>query len=330
VITEPYARLVVLDADMVVNSSLRPLFESNMRGFAVGAIRDPLSEPELIARGRKLDPSYLNSGLLLINVDEWNEQGLGDAAMRRLASYSEPPIWPDQDALNDVVGNDWLRLNRKWNLFYAGEPQQFTPEEYRAASIVHFAGAKPTHAWDHPAIALYRHHHERFVAKTFHAKSDHEVRVDWDFIATAYEVFLGRDLETVQVVADRGHWSALAVLKSVINCFECDTTVLEPIRKKRHFQAGRHRGAPSIRQKLWAADRLPLLDATAKRVRDAEGWRDMLEALFGDERLMEWCGLGPVLPDETPEPQALPEPQAALDTASETAPRLEPEGVLNA
>lgn len=162
-IDAPGARLLTIDSDMVVNASLRPLFLLDLAGHPFGAIRDPLSDDELRARGREPDPDYFNTGLLLIDVDLWSERGLSDRAMIRLAAYERKPEWPDQDALNDVAGSDWLRLPRSWNLFYAGDPRQFTLEEYSAAQIVHFAGCKPTEPQHrgHPAIPLYDHHRAR-------------------------------------------------------------------------------------------------------------------------------------------------------------------------
>lgn len=162
-IDTPDARLLTLDSDMVVNGSLRPLFVRDMAGHPFGAIHDPLSEHELAVRGRKPDPDYFNTGLMLVDVDRWNERRLSDRAMMRLAEYDRKPEWPDQDALNEVADNDWLRLPRSWNLFYAGEPRQFTLEEYGAAQIVHFAGCKPSEEQNrgHPAIPLYDHHAAR-------------------------------------------------------------------------------------------------------------------------------------------------------------------------
>ena len=140
-------RLLLIDSDMIVNGSLRPLFERDMDGHPLAAVHDP---------GKSSD--YFNAGLMLIDVDAFNARDLGRAAMRRLAAYPERPTFLDQDALNNVIAGDWLRLDRSWNFFYAADPVKFEREDYDQARIAHFAGPKPWEDFGVTATQLYERH----------------------------------------------------------------------------------------------------------------------------------------------------------------------------
>ncbi len=148
------ARLLLIDSDMIVNTSLRPLLEINMRGHPIGAIRDPTQSPD-----------YFNAGLMLIEVDTFNRRGIGAAAMRRLAAYPQRPTFLDQDALNDVISGDWLRLDRTWNFFYAADPLKFELADYEQAAITHFAGPKPWEDFGVTPVSLYERHALRAQSK---------------------------------------------------------------------------------------------------------------------------------------------------------------------
>ncbi len=164
-VTSSRSRMITLDSDIIVNSSLRPLFDLDLQGHALAAVHNPLVESQLKNMGRDLDPDFFNNGMLVIDTGAFNARKLCDKSLRWLATCKECPPWPDNDALCQVVGGDWLRLDRHWNLFYAGEDRQFTFEEYAAAPIVHFAGAKPSTSPHHPAFPLYKHQVDRAAAK---------------------------------------------------------------------------------------------------------------------------------------------------------------------
>jgi hypothetical protein len=289
-ITVPGARLLMLDSDMIVNASLQPLFEMNLRGHPLAAVKDMLVESALHARGRQWDDNYFNTGLLLVDVDRWHAGALGDEAMRWLADQPHKPEWPDQDALNHVVKGDWLRLDRSWNFAYCGEPQQFSYEEYAAAHIVHFSGAKPTEARDHPAVPIYDRQEEKAAERIGWKRTDSN-RVDRDFVASAYEILLGRPHESNFVIQHRLHHAALPILNGFLTSGEFREAAVEPLERGAPLPADRWPGQPSLRQRYWAADRLPLDPETRVRIETADSWRELLQILLDDTRLRETVGL---------------------------------------
>ena len=164
-VKEKNARLLLLDSDIIINSSLRPMCYIDMRAHAVAAVFNPIPAWRLAEVGRGFDPGYLNAGVMLLDVDVFNSLGLGEACMRRLAQYSEAPMWLDNDAIVDVLKGNWLRLNRCWNFFYASDEFQFTETEYATVPVLHFAGAKPGPDCNHPAMPIFNHHAARAAVK---------------------------------------------------------------------------------------------------------------------------------------------------------------------
>ncbi|WP_188699467.1 glycosyltransferase family 8 protein [Sphingomonas prati] len=280
------ARLILIDSDMILTDSLRPLFDMHMNGHAVAAVRDPMSASELRARGREVDPTYFNAGLLVIDIPRWNAAGVSDVAMRRWAAYPERPQFLDQDALNDVIGDDWLRLDRCWNFFYAGESRQFAAEWYESAPVVHYAGAKPDLARDHPAVPLYDRQVERVSARTGWLGSIDQ-SADRSLISLLYEIFLGREPEAERVVQDRVGQTMWDCVVTVLRSDESSAAILAPLVSGHPFAPNLYRTPPVLSQRYWMADRLPLFRETADALPAMQSWRDLLDAVMADDCFRE-------------------------------------------
>ena len=162
------SRLLYLDSDIVVIDSLRPLFETKLAGAIIGAVPDTTAPwVDLSFRSDVLklsDPNfYFNSGVLLIDVEAWQNQGLTQKAF----AFNEnlPPdtrlSYPDQDVLNAVLADSWLPLDRRWNFFGLADQGPMNLQRYlEEATIVHFAsGKKPwLNGSTHPGKQIYLDH----------------------------------------------------------------------------------------------------------------------------------------------------------------------------
>ncbi len=140
------ARLLTLDSDMIVNASVRPLFELDLQGAFFAAVHDPPHRDNL---------AYFNSGMMLADVDGYVEHDVGRRCLLWLGAQVQQPQWPDQDALTAIIGDDWYRLDRSWNL-YSFESTVAFRRDYEQAKIAHFAASpKPWDQADHQARPLY-------------------------------------------------------------------------------------------------------------------------------------------------------------------------------
>ena len=145
-------RVLYLDADTITLSSLAVAYTMELNGAVIGAVRDAGSPwaagpsgPAWRLLGLSPSSANLNSGVLLVDLDSWRANSVGEKCLDLLRR--ENPRWGDQDALNVVLEGRWLELSRRWNLqtadlsdyslAWAHWPQDIE-DALQAPSIVHF------------------------------------------------------------------------------------------------------------------------------------------------------------------------------------------------
>lgn len=119
--------LLYLDVDVLVLADVRELFATtNLEGRVLGAVNDffmitnsgkkyfikshDSSVPDL-----ELDVNNcFNSGVLLINMNEWRAQNIGERSRQLAKQYSS--LLPDQDILN-YLNQNYYHLNYAWNFY---------------------------------------------------------------------------------------------------------------------------------------------------------------------------------------------------------------------
>ncbi len=135
-------RVLWLDADTIVLSDLRPLWEVDLGGRLIAAVPDDfILGHELAATGCR-PGDYVNSGVMVMDLEAWRRSG---AARRALAMLADPTHnAEDQSIINGILRGEIHRLGRCWNFHvnrFHEYPRHLRP---RAPAIVHFCGqAKP-------------------------------------------------------------------------------------------------------------------------------------------------------------------------------------------
>lgn len=137
------SRSIYLDADTMVLGDLGQLWDVDLAGHPVGAVVDflPTAADAIVDHGRfgmSADTPYLNSGVLLVDLDRWRRLDIGGRAIAACLAFPGHRLahgrWPqhDQFGLNIVLRGDWFVLEPKWN--------QFAERPADDAVIVHFVG----------------------------------------------------------------------------------------------------------------------------------------------------------------------------------------------
>ncbi len=164
-------RVLYLDADTLVLRSLKPLWETELHGFPLGAVINPLypfMDTSFLRTLEVQGGDYFNSGVLLLQLSEWKRLGLSGRLLNQ-AWVQANQEWPDQNALNVVFRKRWFRLDAAWNAqntIFDLPPAKLPlsrPEVERAKkhpAIVHFIGPyKPWHCrCRHKYRSLYWFH----------------------------------------------------------------------------------------------------------------------------------------------------------------------------
>ena len=112
-------RILYLDPDILVINSLRPLWETDMKGrlFAAAAHTGKTNLANNINQVRLgTTHKYFNSGVLLINLDQGRKEILPEEVFRYAGEHAKELLLPDQDILNAVFGSRTLELDDYlWN-----------------------------------------------------------------------------------------------------------------------------------------------------------------------------------------------------------------------
>jgi lipopolysaccharide biosynthesis glycosyltransferase len=162
-------KILYLDSDLVVIDDLAPVWETDIQDYVLAAAPDPFGAGRREALGMPAGRTYVNSGVLLLNLDRWR----ADDLPARLAEYARREganlLFHDQDAINAVL-HPWTRiLDYRWNLqarmlrrSQTGSLPDRTAIRKAASSpaIVHYTSARKPWVFvmATPATRLYREH----------------------------------------------------------------------------------------------------------------------------------------------------------------------------
>lgn len=98
-------KILYLDGDIIINGSINNLYNTNIDNYAFGAVidEDYLGEKKYTRLEIPFNKSYINSGVLLINLKYWREYNLVDQCLVYTKNNQEKIVLHDQDVLNAVL-----------------------------------------------------------------------------------------------------------------------------------------------------------------------------------------------------------------------------------
>ena len=107
-------KCLYLDSDIIVNGSIKDLYNKNIDNYYLAAVEDPgfVGHEEL---GLKLGAKYFNSGVMLINLNKWRQVGMKNLVINFVHKNPELIKFVDQCGLNAIVNGDWLEIEREYN-----------------------------------------------------------------------------------------------------------------------------------------------------------------------------------------------------------------------
>lgn len=110
-------RILYLDGDMIVRNSIKPLYEENLDGYALGVVHD-MDEMKHTRSNRlpyPMETGYFNAGMMLINLAYWREHDAFGIFMDFIRNNGSSIIYHDQDVLNSVFYDKKKWLSVKYN-----------------------------------------------------------------------------------------------------------------------------------------------------------------------------------------------------------------------
>lgn len=115
-------KALYLDLDLLIVGDLKPLWDTDIQNYSLGAITLDDREPheELIGGQKLLNiPStapYLNSGVLLMNLEYFRKTNKMDEMIRFVMEHPGYIKYWDQDVINFFLYDSLLELDKCWNM----------------------------------------------------------------------------------------------------------------------------------------------------------------------------------------------------------------------
>jgi lipopolysaccharide biosynthesis glycosyltransferase len=169
-------KVLYLDADTLVLQSPAPLWSTALGDSYLAAVANPLysfmGDWPRTELGIEDPRRYINSGVLLMNLDLMRRDGCGERLLEYARRHPENSC-PDQDALSVLLGRRHMPLHPKWNAQTTLwdlriDELPFTRAEVHEArtgpAIVHFIG--PFKPWHYLCTHPYRDRYFEYLAAT--------------------------------------------------------------------------------------------------------------------------------------------------------------------
>lgn len=160
-------KVLYLDCDVIVNKSLKELWNVDISGHACAGVRDRINDSiRLYNRlNYPISDGYINAGVLLINLERWRQDNIFEKSINIAKTESDKLKNHDQDLINKIYHGQIKMLPIKYNLLeyylYTEDwlylDRKYYPEIIEACKnpvIVHFC--MPQKPWHIECINPYK------------------------------------------------------------------------------------------------------------------------------------------------------------------------------
>lgn len=165
-------RVLYLDADTLVVDDLSALADLDLQDAPLAAVRNVMLDSDE-ERLRRLTGSttsaFLNSGVLLLDLERWREEALTDEIVEAARAHGTEIRWPDQDVLNLVFADRWHHLPARYNT-----QNSYVTWRRRAERVL--GHAEVADALRRPAVL---HFEGPLVCKPWHVLNNHRWRDEY-------------------------------------------------------------------------------------------------------------------------------------------------------
>ena len=103
-------KVIYLDCDVIVNTSLKELYETDIDNYLLAGVLD--SKRRMI----KKNPTYINTGVLLINIEKLREDNLENKVLEYAKQNAKKIKFGDQEIINDVCKGKIKLIDKEWNV----------------------------------------------------------------------------------------------------------------------------------------------------------------------------------------------------------------------
>ena len=168
-------KILYLDGDVVVQSSLTELYNTHLGQNYIAAVKDtfPIYHPQYIKNLHISDTHwYFNAGVVLLNLEELRKINLFENINSFAQKHFHKIALPDQDALNYICQGHTCYIHPRYNMNYAVEKdvaqktwgKEAIKEAKKSPAIIHFVG--PIKPWSALCVHPQRKRWWKVLQKT--------------------------------------------------------------------------------------------------------------------------------------------------------------------
>ncbi len=174
-------KLLFLDVDLIVNSSLFELWNIDLDDNYIVAVEDPNGKKYAKRQNFNKNDKYFNAGVMLINCKKWRENSIPEKSIKIAIDNIGKPLCCDQTILNILFEGKVKFVDLKWNLQYSPINIWATYEDkiqYKQAienpAIIHFTGDFKPWKIGYGCFNPYREKYFEYHKKTAFALSSYK------------------------------------------------------------------------------------------------------------------------------------------------------------
>ena len=162
-------RIVYFDCDMVVNSSLRPLFEFDFEDKIIAGVTDIAN-----AAHKKHDLSYINAGMIVMDLEKIRKQNIEDCFLQYTLENAEKITVGDQEIINDVMKGKIKILPGEWNV----QTSNFTNRSSYTThpKVIHYVSKQKPWLWG--SFNYFKNYYFKYLQNTPWALTEEE-KLQW-------------------------------------------------------------------------------------------------------------------------------------------------------
>jgi lipopolysaccharide biosynthesis glycosyltransferase len=152
-------KVIYLDSDLIVLSDLSELYATLTHQFLLAGVLDPFGA-KVSKLPRAEDDIYINTGVLVMNLESLRQDGFIDKCAKIYSSHHElvNVAFNDQCLINKYAEKRKINIDPKWNRMVYASAVNRKYWDYsisdNTSSIIHFIGPlKPWNKWCNPIVA---------------------------------------------------------------------------------------------------------------------------------------------------------------------------------
>lgn len=149
-------RIIYFDCDVIVNSSLKELFNMDLHNNIIAGVKD------INKKMLKINPNYINSGMIVMDLNKIRQENIEQQFYDWTKEHIETIKVGDQEIINEVLKNRIEIVNDEWNV----QSSNFTNRSSYTSNpkVIHYVAKKKP--WHYGSFSYHRDYYFKYLQLT--------------------------------------------------------------------------------------------------------------------------------------------------------------------